>query len=133
METGSKESKLARVRSDWVEDAVQLHPEPVWKKRFAVGVTGLSCTLYTVLYWLVSEYRERVADSISELTIFARIMLNILQPFLIVLIIISLSLLVLLFLKIKKPWFRNKSLLAVIGVNCVFAATLLVVSVIKAI
>ena len=127
----SKESKLARVRSDWVEDAVQLKKTTAWKKRFAVIVTAISCILYAVLFSLVAQYRLQVADNIKELTIFARVVLNIYQPFLIVFIIISLSLLVLLYLRIKKPWLSFKSLLVLIVFNCFFAALLLATSVLK--
>jgi len=133
MDPDSKESKIARLKSDWVEDAVQLQKTPVWKKRFAVGVTSISCILYAVLYVLVSQYRQQVADYVRELPIFTRVVLNISQPFLVVLIIISLSFLVLLYLRIKKPWLRHKSLLVLIGFNCIFAAVLLMVSIFKVI
>ncbi|WP_455375954.1 hypothetical protein [Kaarinaea lacus] len=133
MDPDSKESKIARLKSDWVEDAVQLQKTPVWKKRFAVGVTAISCILYAVLYALVSQYRLQVEEHIRELPIFTRVVLNISQPFLIVLIIISLSLLVLLYLRIKKPWLSHKSLLVLIGFNGIFAAVLLMVSVFKVI
>ena len=131
MDPESKQSKLARVRSDWVEDAVELEKTPALKKRFAIGVTAVSCILYAVLFSLVAHYRTQVADNIRELTIFARIVLNIYQPFLIVLIIISLSLLILLYLRLKKPWLSFKSLLVLIVFNCFFAALLLAVSVLK--
>ena len=133
MDNGSKESKFARVKSDWVEDAVQLQPAPNWTKRFGVGLTLVSCSLYAVLYSLVSDYQIQVADYVRELPIFTRIVLNILQPFLAVFILVSLSLLVLLILRIKKPWLRHKSLLVLMSVNCVFAAALLIVSVVGAI
>ena len=133
MEPDSKESKMARLRSDWVDDAEQLHGKSLWKKRFAMGVTIVSCILYAVLYGLVSQYRLQVEEHIRELPIFTRVVLNISQPFLIVLIIISLSLLVLLYLRIKKPWLSHKSLLVLIGFNSIFAAVLLIVSVLKVI
>jgi len=131
MTTDSNNSKISRVKSDWVEDAVKLQRAPLWIKRIAVFVTSISCLLYVVLYSLVSDYRERVADIIRDLPIFTRVVLNIYQPFLAVFIIISLSLLILLFLKIKKPWLSVKSLMVLIVFNCLFAATLLIVSSLK--
>jgi len=129
--TDNKHLKSTRVKSDWVEDAVKLQRSPLWTKRIAVIVTSLSCILYVVLYALVSGYRERVTDVIRDLPIFTRVVLNIYQPFLMVFIIISLSLFILLWLKIKKPWLSAKSLMILIVFNCLFAATLLIVSSLK--
>lgn len=129
MEPVAKESKIAELRSDWVEDAEKLQGSLLRRKRFAGALTFISCTLYAILYWLVSYYREQVADHIREFPIFVRIVLNISQPFLIVFIIISLSMLVLLYLRFKKPWLTQKALIFLIAFNCVFASVLLIVSV----
>ena len=131
MNSTPKDSKLARLKSDWVEDAVKLQDSTLRTKRIAGGVTIISCALYAVLYMLIGQYREQVADIVRELPIFVRIMLDISQPFLIVFIIISVSMLILLYLKMKKPWLSAKSLLILIAFNCVFAATLLAVSSLK--
>ena len=131
MESDSKVKKFARVKSDWVEDAVKLRGTALWTKWLATGLTAVSCVLYIFLYSLVSDYRMHVAEFVRDLPIFTRIVLNIYQPFLVVFIIVSLSLLVLLNLKIKKPWLRHKLLLGMIVFNCVFAAMLLLVSVVK--
>lgn len=131
MNSPSKDSKIARLKSDWVEDAVKLQATPLRIKRIAGTITVVSCALYAVLYSLISQYREQVADVVRDLPIFVRIMLNISQPFLLVFIIISVSLLVLLYLRVKKPWLSHKSLLILIGFNCLFAAVLLLVSVFK--
>ena len=133
MDPASKESKVARLKSDWVKDAVKLQGKALRQKRLAVGFTIASCILYGVLYSLVSQYREQVADYVRELPIFVRIVLNIYQPFLIVFIIVSVSMLILLYLRIKKPWLNHKLLLALIVFNSLFAATLLAVSVLNVI
>ena len=128
MDPASRPSKLATVKSEWVEDALKLQGSMLRLKRIAGGITVASCGLYAVLYTLVGQYQEQVADYVRELPIFVRIVLNIAQPFLLVFIIISISLLVLLYLKVKKPWLSHKSLMILIGFNCFFAATLLVIS-----
>lgn len=130
----NKDSKVAKLKSDWVEDAVNLQAKPLLQqKRLAVGITIVSCVLYSVLYSLVAQYREHIADHVRELSIFARIVLNIYQPFLIVFMIISVSMLILLYLRLKKPWLNHKWLLAMMVFNSLFAATLLAVSVLKVI
>ena len=133
MEPATKESKIAELRSDWVKDAEKLQGTLTRRKQLAGALTFISCALYGVLYWLVSYYREQVADRIQEFPIFVRIVLNIYQPFLIVFILITLSLLVLLFLRFKKPWLTQKGLMVLIAFNSVFAAILLAVSVGKVI
>lgn len=133
MNSESKNTKAARLKSDWVEDAVNLQSSTSQKKRYAVAVTIFSCVVYAVLYYLVAEYRLEMADHIRELPIFTRVVLNIFQPFLIVFIIISLSLLVLFYLRIKKPWLSLKLLMIIMVFNSLFAMTLLAVSVLKVI
>ena len=123
MDPDNKDPALASLEREWVQDALKLQL-PRWGKRLAIGLTIVSFFFYAGLYYLISEYRLQVAENIRELPIFTRIVLNIYQPFLVVFIIISLSLLVLLYLKLKRPHGRYRALLVLIVFNSLFAATL---------
>ena len=131
MDSETNDSKRTSIESSWVQDALKLQQVPIWAKRLAIGLTVVSCALYMGLFSLISEFRLLVAEGIRELPIFTRIVLNIYQPFLVVFIIISLSLLVLLYLKIKRPRGSYKPYLVLIVFNCLFAAILLGVSFLK--
>lgn len=124
----TKDSNLASLKSEWVEDALKMQRIPQWGKWLAISLTIVSCLLYLSIFNLVSEYQLQVADRIKELPIFTRIVLNIYQPFLVVFIIISLSLWILLYLKIKRPRGSYKPYLLLIVFNGLFAAVLLGVS-----
>lgn len=128
MDPDTNDSNPASLKSDWVQDALKLQQLPSWGKWMAIGLTVVSCLLYLGIFNLVSEYQLQVADRIRELPIFTRIVLNIYQPFLVVFIIISLSLWILLYLKIKRPRGSYKPYVVLIVFNCVFAAILLGVS-----
>ena len=65
-----------------------------------------------------------IEDHIQELPIFTRIVLNIYQPFLVVFILISVALIILFYLKLKRPGGSYKPLLALIAFNFIFAAVL---------
>jgi hypothetical protein len=125
---GSNKPKPASLESGWEQDGSELHQRPVWGKRLAIGLTIISCVLYGGLFFLISDYRVQVADHISQLPIFTRIVLNIAQPFLLVFITISLSLLILFYLSAQRSSRSYKPLLVLIVVNSFFAAILLGVS-----
>lgn len=95
-----------------------------WIKWSAVVFTALSCVLYGGLYFLIPRYRQMIEDHIQELPIFTRIVLNIYQPFLVVFILISVALIILFYLKLKRPGGSYKPLLALIAFNFIFAAVL---------
>ena len=116
---------------DWVKDAIKLQQIPRWGKWLAVGLTIVSCILYVTLLSLISEFQLQVAERIRELPIFTRILLNIYQPFLVVFIIISVSLWVLLHLRVKRPRGSYKPFFVLIIFNCIFATILLAVSFLK--
>lgn len=97
---------------------------PVWCIWTALGVTLLAVVLYGTLFFLVPEYRQMMADYIDQLPIFSRIVLNIYQPFLMVFVMISISLMILFYLKYKTRGVRYKAMLALIVANCMFAAIL---------
>ena len=128
MDPNKNYQKPASLKSDWVEDALKLQHAPVWVKWLAIALTLISCSLYMALFSLISEYQFQVAGFIRELPIFTRIVLNIYQPFLVVFIIISLSLFILLRLKINRPRGSYKPFMVLIVFNSVFAAILLGVS-----
>ena len=128
MEPDIKESNLAKLERGWVQDALKLQQAPAWTRWLSIALTILSCCLYLALFSLISEYQLQVAGFIRELPIFTRIVLNIYQPFLVVFIIISLSLLILLYLRIKRPVHSYKPFVVLIVFNSLFAAILLGVS-----
>lgn len=97
----------------------------LWARWVATGLSVISGLLYLGLYLRISAFREDLGEQIRQLPIFARIVLNIYQPFLMVFIIITISLLILFFLKLKKPGGAYKVFLAFIIFNGLFAATLL--------
>lgn len=96
-----------------------------WIKWLAIGLTVVSCLSYSVIYSLVSSYQLQLADMVRELPIHTRIILNIFQPFLVVFITISLSLLVLFYLRIKGPQKSCMPFLVLIIFNGLFASILL--------
>lgn len=116
---------------DWVKDAIKLQQIPRWGKWLAIGLTIVSCILYATLFSMISEFQFQVAERIRELPIFTRILLNIYQPFLVVFIIISVSLWVLLHLRVKRPRGSYKPFFVLIIFNCIFATILLAVSFLK--
>mgnify|MGYP001815031888 FL=1 len=128
MDPDIKDPDLSQLESGWMQDALKLQQAPVWIKWLSIVLTILSCSLYLGLYSLISEYQLQVAGFIRELPIFTRIVLNIYHPFLIVFVIISLSLLILLYLRIKRPVHSYKPFMLLIVFNSVFAAILLSVS-----
>ncbi len=77
---------------------------------------------------MVPEYRQIIGSGDAELPIFIRIVLNIYQPFLMVFILISLSLIILFQLKLKKSGGSYKLILALIAVNLIFSAILFAVT-----
>lgn len=131
MDPDKKDSNLAQLERDWVQDALKLQQAPAWVKWLAIAFTVLSCSLYLRLFSLISEYQLQVEGFIRELPIFTRIVLNIYQPFLVVFVIISLSLLILLYLRIKRPVHSYKPFMLLIVFNGIFAAVLLGVSFLK--
>ena len=128
MDPDTKDSSLTQLERGWVQDALELQRTPVWVRWLCIALTILSCCLYLVLFSLISEYQLQVAGFIRELPIFTRIVLNIYQPFLVVFIIISLSLLILLYLRIKRPVHSYKPFVVLIIFNSLFAAILLGIS-----
>ena len=131
MNSEIKAPKTAEPEGSWVQDAFELKRAPAWIKWSAIALTILSCSLYIVLFSMISEYQLQAAEFIRELPIFTRIVLNIYQPFLIVFIIISLSLLILLYLRIKRPRNSYKPFMALIVFNSFFAAVMLAMSFLK--
>jgi hypothetical protein len=77
---------------------------------------------------VIPEYRESIGTTGSELSIAIRIGLNIYRPFLMVFILISLSLVILFQLKIKKSGGGYKPALALIAGNLFIASVLLTVT-----
>ena len=128
MDSDTKDSSLTQLERGWVQDALNLQRTPAWIRWLSIALTILSCFLYLVLFSLISEYQLQVAEFIRELPIFTRIVLNIYQPFLVVFIIISLSLLILLYLRIKRPVHSYKPFVVLIIFNSLFAAILLGIS-----
>ena len=128
MNPDTKEPEPVQLESDWVQDAFTLKRAPDWVKWLALAFTFISCCLYIALFSLISEYQLQVMGIIRELPIFTRIVLNIYQPFLVVFIIISLSLFILLYLRIKRPVNSYKPFMVLIIFNSLFAAILLGVS-----
>ena len=131
MDSDGNDLKLDSLERDWVKDAIKLQQIPRWGKWFAIGLTIISCILYATLFSLISEFQLLVAERISELPIFTRILLNIYQPFLVVFIIISVSLWILLHLRVKRPRGSYKPFFVLIIFNCIFATILLAVSFLK--
>ena len=131
MDPDSEDPNFSSLERDWVKDAIKLQQIPQWGKWLAISLTIVSCALYVELFSLISEYQFQMAERIRELPIFTRIVLNIYQPFLVVFIIISLSLWILLSLRIKRPRASYKPFLFLIIFNSVFAAILLGVSFLK--
>lgn len=131
MDPDIKDSNLTQLERGWMQDALKLQRAPVWIRWLSIVLTILSCSLYLVLFSLISEYQLQVAGFIRELPIFTRIVLNIYQPFLVVFIIISLSLLILLYLRIKRPVHSYKPFMVLIIFNCLFSSILLGVSFLK--
>jgi hypothetical protein len=131
MDPEYNDSDFASLERDWVKDAVKLQKIPQWGRWLAIALTIISCALYVELFSLISEYQLQMAERIRELPIFTRIVLNIYQPFLVVFIIISLSLWILLSLRIKRPRGSYKPFFFLIIFNSVFAAILLSVSFFK--
>jgi len=130
MPNNSNHDKFSRHLGDWVEDAVKLQT-PKWIKWLAISLTAFSCVIYLILYFLISEYRQQVAENIQQLSIFTRVVLNIFQPFLVVFILISLSMFVTFYLKLKKAGWSYKGLLVLMACNELFAVSLLVVGFLK--
>ena len=131
MDSDGNDLNLDSLEREWVKDAIKLQQIPRWGQWLAIGLTIGSCVLYATLFSLISEYQLQVAERIRELPIFTRIVLNIYQPFLLVFIIITVSLWILLRLKIKRPRGSYKPFFVLIIFNCIFAAILLAVSFIK--
>ena len=132
MDSEIKTQKPAEPEGSWVQDALELQRAPAWIKWSAIALTILSCSLYVVLFSLISGYQLQVAEFIRELPIFTRIVLNIYQPFLVVFIIISLSLFILLYLKIHRPRGGSyKPFMGLIAFNSLFAAILLGISILR--
>lgn len=131
MDPDTNDLKLHSLERGWVKDAIKLQQIPQWGKWLAIGLTIVSCILYMMLFSFISEYQLQVAERIRELPIFTRIVLNIYQPFLVVFIIISLSLWILLYLKIKRPRGSYKPYFGLIIFNSIFAAILLGISLLK--
>lgn len=131
MDIDSEESKLDRFKSDESQDILKTNQASAWLKWVAVGLTVVSCLLYVEIFLLISKYQSLVAQTIRELPLSTRIMLNIYQPFLVVFIIVSIALWILFRVSIKKPGNRYWLILILIGFNLLVSGVLLGISYIK--
>jgi len=127
----TKDSKSGRVENQGLQDDLKAIQARGWAQWLAVGLTIASCLLYVGLFWQMTKYQALVAETVTELPLSIRIMLNISQPFLIVFIIVSISLWILWHLSMKKTGSRYMLLLVLIVSNFLVAATLLGISFVK--
>jgi len=126
----SNHDRMTHRTGTWVEDAVKLQT-PKWIKWLALSLTVVSCVIYGYLFVFISSYKQQIAGTVQTLPIFTRVVLNIYQPFLVVFIIISVSMLVMFNLKLRRARWSYKGLLVLIACNELFAVSLLVIRFIK--
>lgn len=131
MKTDNEDLNLSIIESDYSQEEVRQRQVTAWIKWLATGLTLISCLLYGVLFSLISKYQLLVVDTVKDLPLSLRIMLNIYQPFLLVFILVSVSLWVLWQLSMKKPGSRYKLILALVVINSLVAAALLGISFVK--
>lgn len=131
MNIDNEEPTQDRFKSDEIQDDLNTNQVSAWVNWLAVGLTILSCLLYIEIFLLISKYQSLVAQTIKELPLSTRIMLNIYQPFLVVFIMLSISLWILWWLGMKKPGGRYWFVLVLIGFNSLVSGILLGISYIK--
>ena len=113
------------------KDNFHQQPMPVKYKWVGYLLTLIAILLYAVSYFRLYEFRQLAENTIGELSILSRVVLNIYQPFLIVFILITIALVTVLNLGLKRYGSRHKVILILIAINCLFSAVLSGVSFIK--
>jgi hypothetical protein len=92
-------------------------------------LTVLTAALYIALFYVLSGYEQRLANAISDLPVFTRVILNIYQSYLGVFGLISVALLALYLIKSRRGSGNYTIVFVLIVFNSVFAAVLFAVSV----
>ena len=98
----------------------------MWLVGLAFTMSAVSSSSYIALYFILSNYQHKFTGAVTELPVLMRVILNIYQSYLSVFVLISVALLVLFFIKIRRGNYKITFVLIVF--NCVFASVLLAIS-----
>ena len=93
--------------------------------------SATACSLYVWVFLVISNYRDDSIEIIRDLPIYARIIFNIYQPFLVVFVLVSLAFPVLINLTGNKSNKKRIILFCMVIFNVLFSLVLLLLSIFR--